>query len=215
MARAAQSLGYKYIDILDHSQSLKVAGGLSITSVKKKKGEIETLNSKLKNFKIFFGSEVDIDSKGKLDYPDKVLAEFDIVIAAIHGGFRQSKKQLTKRLVDACKHTHVDIIAHPTGRLWGSRESYEIDFNEVLRAASDYGTLLEINAYALRLDLNDAHCRKAKEKGVKLAIGSDAHTTDQLKAMCLGVATARRGWLSRNDVINTLSYEELMKLFKK
>lgn len=215
MAEAAQSLGYQYINITDHSQSLKVARGLSIDNLKKKKEEILKLNSCLKNFKILFGSEVDIDSDGKLDYPDRVLVEFDIVVAAIHSGFKQSRSQLTKRLISACKNKNVDILAHPTARLWGARDSYEIDFDEVFKAARDNATILEINAFPLRLDLNDINCRKAKEKGVKLAIATDAHTTDQLKSMYLGVAVARRGWLSEDDVINTLAYEEAAKLFKK
>ena len=215
MAQAAQGLGYQYINISDHSQGLKVAGGLSIEDLKKKKVEIEKINSGLKDFKVLFGSEVDIDSEGKLDYPDKVLDEFDVVVAAVHSGFKQSKAQLTRRLVKACKNKFVDILAHPTGRLWGTRESYEIDFDLLFKAASDYGTVLEINAYPLRLDLDCAVCHKAKEKGLKLAIGTDSHMASQLKYIAYGVAMARRGWLAKDDVINTLSYEEVMKLFKK
>lgn len=215
MAESAQALGYKYLNISDHSQGLKVAGGLSIEELKKKKAEVDKLNSKMRNFRILFGTEVDIDANGKLDYPDAVLAEFDVVVAAIHSGFKQSKNQLTKRLVNACKNKNVDILAHPTGRLWGTRDSYEIDFDGVFKAALDYGVVLEINAYPLRLDLNDVNCRRAKEKGIKLALATDAHSADQLQHMHLGVATARRGWLTKDDVINTLSYEELMRLFKK
>jgi DNA polymerase (family 10) len=215
MARAARELGYGYLNMSDHSQGLKVAGGLSAQDLKKKRAEVENLNSKLKNFKVLFGSEVDIDSEGRLDYPDKILSEFDCVVAAIHSGFKQSKSQLTKRLINACKNKHVDIIAHPTGKLWGMREGYEIDFDEVFKAALDYGVAVEINSYPLRLDLNDAQSRRAKEKGVKIAISTDSHTTDQLQHMRLGVATARRGWLSKDDVINTLSYDEMMKVFKK
>jgi DNA polymerase (family 10) len=215
MAQEAKQLGYEYLNMSDHSQGLKVAGGLSLDDLKKKRIEIDGLNSRLKNFKILFGSEVDIDAQGKLDYPDKVLSEFDVVVAAIHSGFKQSKSQLTRRLVSACRNKHVDILAHPTGRLWGTREPYEIDFDELFKAASDYATVLEINSYPLRLDLNDINCRRAKEKGIKLAIATDAHSAEQLKFIRLGVATARRGWLTKNDVINTLSYNELMKLFKR
>ena len=118
MAKAALGLGYEYLNMSDHSQSLKVAGGLSARDLKIKRAEINKLNSKLKDFRIFFGSEVDIDSGGKLDYPDNILAEFDIVTAAIHTGFKQSKQQITQRLVKACKNKNVDIIAHPTGKLW-------------------------------------------------------------------------------------------------
>lgn len=215
MAHAARELGYEYLNMSDHSQGLKVAGGLSAQDLKKKREEVESLSSRLKNFKILFGSEVDIDSEGRLDYPDKILSEFDCVVAAIHGGFKQSKSQLTKRLVNACKNKNVDILAHPTGKLWGTREGYEIDFDEVFKAALDYGVAVEINSYPLRLDLNDVQCRRAKEKGLKIAISTDAHTADQLRYMRLGVATARRGWLSKDDVINTLSYNELMRVFKK
>ena len=215
MAKAARNLGYEYLNMSDHSQSLKVAGGLSPEDLKIKRAEINKLNSKLKDFRIFFGAEVDIDSAGTLDYPDSVLVEFDIVVAAIHTGFKQSKQQITKRLVRACKNKNVDIIAHPTGKLWGTRDPYEIDFEEFFKAASDYGIVLEVSAYPLRLDLNDVNCRKAKEKGIKLAVSTDSHTTDQLKCMPLGVATARRGWLTKDDVINTLSGNELMKVFRK
>lgn len=215
MAQAAQKLGYEYLNMSDHSQGLKVARGLSAQDLKKKRKEVDSLNSKFKNFKILFGSEVDINSEGKLDYPDKILNEFDCVVAAIHSGFKQSKSQLTKRLVNACKNKNVDILAHPTGKLWGTREGYELDFDEVFQAARDYGVAVEINAYPLRLDLNDAQSRRAKEMGLKIAISTDSHTTDQLQYMRLGVATARRGWLSKDDVINTLSYDEIMKVFKK
>src|SRR3989338_5111379 len=220
MAKAARGLGYEYLNMSDHYQSLKVAGGLSVEDLKIKRAEINKLNSpdkigipalgreKLKDFKIFFGAEVDIDSSGKMDYPDDILAEFDIVIAAIHTGFKQAKQQITKRLVRACKNKNVDIIAHPTGKLWGTRDPYEIDFEEFFKAASDYGIVLEVSAYPLRLDLNDVNCRKAKEKGIKLAVSTDSHTADQLKCMSLGVATARRGWLTKDDVINTLSGDE-------
>lgn len=215
MAKAALELGYEYLNLSDHSQSLKVAGGLSVRDLKIKRTEINKLNSKLKDFRILFGSEVDIDSGGKLDYPDNILAEFDIVTAAIHTGFKQSKQQITKRLVKACKNKNVDIIAHPTGKLWGTRDPYEIDFEEFFKAASDYGIVLEVSAYPLRLDLNDVNCRKAKEKGIKMAVSTDSHNIDQLKFMPLGVATARRGWLTKDDVVNSLSRDGLLKLFKR
>ncbi len=214
MAKAARDLGCDYLNMSDHSQSLKVAGGLSTEDLKIKRAEINKLNAKLNDFRIFFGAEVDIDSEGALDYPDDILAEFDIVIAAIHTGFKQSKQQITTRLVRACKNKNVDIIAHPTGKLWGTRDPYEIDFEEFFKAASDYGIVLEVSAYPLRLDLNDVNCRRAKEKGIKLAISTDSHTADQLKCMSLGVATARRGWLAKDDVINTLSADELLNFFK-
>jgi len=215
MAQAAQSKGYSYIAITDHSQSLKIAGGLSIADLKKKKREIDKINSKLKGFRVLYGTEVDIDAEGRLDYKDETLKEFDIVVAAIHTGFKQSKSQLTKRLIRACLNKYAHIIAHPTGRLWGTRDAYDMDRDEVLKAARDTHTHLEINAFPQRLDLNGPNCRRAKEIGARLAIGTDAHTTEQLAAMKLGVSVARRGWLTKEDVLNTLAVEELLKAIKK
>lgn len=214
MAKAARKKGYQYIALTDHSQSLRVANGMSIADLKKKKNEIEKLNKAFKDFTILYGTEVDIDSEGNLDYKNSILAEFDIVVAAIHSGFKQSQSQITKRIVNACKNKHVDIIAHPTGRLWGTREPYEFDFGEILKAVKDTGTFLEINAFPNRLDLNDINARAAKEKGVKLAIGTDSHIFEQLDGMKFGVAVARRGWLEKNDVANTFDIENLLKIKK-
>ncbi len=215
MAEAAKKRGYSYIAITDHSQSLKIAGGLTIAELKKKKQQIDKVNSKLRNFKVLYGTEVDIDSEGSLDYKDEILKEFDVVVAAIHTGFKQSKLQLSKRLIRACQNRYVHIIAHPTGRLWGTRDAYDIDIDGVFKAARDTHTYLEINSFPQRLDLNSQHCRRAKEIGAKLVIDTDAHTTEQLDTMKLGVSVARRGWLSRENVINTLPLENLLKSLKK
>jgi DNA polymerase (family X) len=215
MAEICRKKGYAYAAITDHSQGLKIAGGLSIPDLAKKKRQIEKINKGLKGFRVLFGTEVDIDSQGKLDYPDSVLKEFDIVVAAIHTGFKQPKEKLTKRLVSACKNKYVNIIAHPTGRLWGAREAYDLDFTEVFKAAADTRTCMEINSFTQRLDLNDLNCRRAKEMGVKIAVNTDSHSTEQLDAMELGISVARRGWLSKDDVINTLSLEQLLKAIKK
>ena len=215
MASAAKERGYSYIAITDHSQSLKVANGLTPQELKKKKLEIDTLNKKIKNFRILYGTEVDIDSDGNIDYDDDILKEFDIVVGAIHTGFKQSRQQLTKRTVRACKSKFVHIIAHPTGKLWGMREPYDLDFEEILKAAKDTNTCLEINAFPNRLDLNDLHCRQAKEARVKISIGTDSHEAIQLETMKFGIAVARRGWLEREDVINTLPIEALLKAIKK
>lgn len=215
MALAARKKGYSYIAITDHSQGLKVAGGLSIAELKKKKKEIDKINNKLKGFRVLYGTEVDIDSDGNLDYKDEVLKEFEVVVAAIHAGFKQSKSQLTKRLMKACRNRYTHIIAHPTGRLWGSRDAYSLDIDEVLKAARDTHTYLEINAFAQRLDLNDLNCRRSKEIGAKVAIDTDAHTIEQLDSMKLGISVARRGWLTKENVINTLSLDELLKALKK
>ncbi|MDD4980006.1 MAG: DNA polymerase/3'-5' exonuclease PolX [Candidatus Omnitrophica bacterium] len=215
MAEAARKRSYAYIAITDHSQGLKVAGGLRITDLKKKKKEIEQLNKKLKNFRVLYGTEVDIDSNGKLDYKDEVLREFDIVVAAIHSGFKESKSQLTRRMVRACENKYVHIIAHPTGRLWGVREAYDIDLDELFNAVRDTNTHFEINSFPQRMDLNDSNCRRAKKIGIKLALCTDAHTFEQLENMQLGISVARRGWLSREDVINTLPLEKLLETIKK
>jgi len=215
MAETAKSLGYEYIAITDHSQSLKVAGGLSIGRLKKKKREIDKINKKIKGLRVLYGTEVDIDSRGKIDYKDEVLKEFDIVVGAIHIGFKQSRQQLTKRIVCACANKYIHIIAHPTARLWGVREPFDLDLEEIFTVAKNTNTALEINAFPNRLDLNDLNCRRAKELGVKLAIGTDSHASEQLEAMKLGVSVARRGWLSRHDVINTLPLEKLLKEIRK
>jgi len=206
---------YSYVAITDHSQSLKVAGGLDLNSLRKKKQQIENLNKKLKDFKVLFGTEVDIDSEGNLDYKDEILKEFDIVIAAIHTGFKQSKEKLTSRIIKACQNKYVHIIAHPTGRLWGVRDAYEIDFEKILKVCRDTHTALEINAFPQRLDLNDNYAKMAKEAKVKLVIDTDAHTLEQMEAMHLGVAVARRGWLEKENVLNTFEWQELLKIIKK
>ncbi|MDP1853176.1 MAG: DNA polymerase/3'-5' exonuclease PolX [Candidatus Omnitrophota bacterium] len=213
MALAAEKKGYEYIAFTDHSISLKVANGLDLHALAKKRAEIEKLNKELK-IKILFGTEVELDADGKTDYSDKVLSEFDIVIGAIHSGFRQSKQRVTKRLIKACLNRHIDMIAHPTGRLWTVREAYEVDFTAFFKAAGDTGTFLEISSFPTRLDLNDVNARRAKEAGVGLAISTDSHHIEQLDYVKFGVATARRAWLTKKDVVNTLSLKELMKVKK-
>ncbi|MEW6170208.1 MAG: DNA polymerase/3'-5' exonuclease PolX [Candidatus Omnitrophota bacterium] len=215
IAEIAHSRGYEYVVSCDHSQSLKVANGLSPAELKKKKLEIDKVNKKYKNFRVLFGTEVDIDSSGNLDYKDEILANFDIVVAAIHSGFKQSKDQLTRRIIKACSNKYVNIIAHPTGVLWGTRAAYDLDFDKIFKVAKETNTFLEINCFPNRLDLNDINAHHAKESGVKLAIGTDSHIIDQLDFMKLGVAVARRGWLGKKDVINTLSLRELLKAIKK
>jgi DNA polymerase (family 10) len=209
MAVKSAELGYEYIAITDHSQGLKIAGGLSAHKLDLKRKEIERLNKKYKNIKILFGSEVDIDSSGNLDYPDEILKEMDIVIGAIHAGFKQSKEAITKRVIKACQNKYVSIIAHPTGRLWGSRDAYDIDFIEVFKAAKDTNTALEINSYPQRLDLNDVNSRMAKEAGVKIVINTDSHLAEHLSMMKFGVSVARRAWLEKKDVVNTAGLSKL------
>lgn len=214
MAEAAQKRGYKYIAITDHSQSLKFAGGLIEERLREQVEEIQKLNQELKDFTILSGIEVDIKSDGSLDFSDEILSKLDVVIAAIHSGFKQESKIITERIIKALQNRFVNIIAHPTGRLIGYRESYQVDINEMMEVAVKTGTILEINAYPERLDLNDIYCRMAKEKGVQLAIETDAHSIEGLTFMDLGVAVARRGWLEEKEVINTLPLDKLLKRLK-
>ncbi|MDP2924365.1 MAG: DNA polymerase/3'-5' exonuclease PolX [Candidatus Omnitrophota bacterium] len=214
LARKAQVLGYDYVGICDHSQSLKVANGLSEAEVFKKLKEIRKINKKAKA-KLLCGTEVDISSDGSLDYPDSLLREFDLVIAAIHRGFKQSKSELTKRIISACKNKYVNVIAHPTGRLWGARDAYEIDLDEILKVCRNQQVALEINCYPQRLDLNDVSALKAKKMNVKLCLGTDSHKTEQLTAMELGISVARRGWLEKKDVINCMPIDKLLKWLRK
>jgi len=214
IAKKLEEFNYEYAAICDHSQSLKIAGGLSEKEVYKKLKELKKVNQKSK-IKLFAGTEVDITSEGTLDYPKSILREFDVVVAAVHSGFKQTKAQLTKRIVNACKNRYTNIIAHPTGRLWGAREAYDIDIDEVCRAAADNQVALEINCYPQRLDLNDINVMRVKKHGVKIALGTDSHQLDQLWSMELGVSVARRGWLEKGDIINCFSLNEVIKWLKK
>lgn len=211
----AKQKGYEYIAITDHSKGLGVAGGLSIERLLEEKKLIDEINKKLKGFKLISGAEVDIRSNGELDFPDDVLKQVDIVVASIHSGFRQSKEQLTKRLISAMKNPYVSIIAHPTGRLIGERDPYEIEIEEVFKVAKETNTALEINAYPLRLDLNDTYVKKAKQMGIPIVISTDTHIKNQFEYMSYGVSIARRGWLEKEDVLNTLSYKRLLEKIKK
>jgi DNA polymerase (family 10) len=211
IARAAQKMGYQYVAICDHSKSLKIAHGLDESRLMKQIEEIDRLNEKMKDFRILKGTEVDILADGKLDLSEKVLKKLDLVIGAIHSGFKQDKEKITKRIIRALENPFVHIVAHPSGRLLGARDPYEVDMDEVMEAAKKYAKALEINAYFERLDLDDLHCRKAKEMGIQVAMGTDAHHLDQMWMISLGVAVARRGWLETPDVLNTLSLKEILK----
>jgi len=211
IAKAAQKRGYQYIAICDHSKSLRIAHGLDETRVLKQIEEIDRINEKLKGFQILKGTEVDILTDGKIDHPDEVLGRLDFVVAAVHSGFKQEKEKMTKRIVRALENPLVHCLAHPSGRLLGARAPYEVDIAEVMEAAKKYGKVLEINATLERLDLDDIHCKKAKEMGIRMAIGTDSHHPDQLWMISLGVGVARRGWLETPDLLNTLSLKEILK----
>jgi DNA polymerase (family 10) len=214
LIRGAREKGYEYIAVTDHSKGLGIAGGLSIERVLEQNQKIKAINKQLKGFKLLSGIEVDIRSNGTLDYPDEVLKKLDIVVASIHSGFRQSREQLTKRLVSAMKNSLVSIIAHPTGRLIGEREAYEIDMEEILQTAKETDTVMEVNSYPLRLDLNDIYIKKAKEMGISLAINTDTHVNYQFDFMTYGLGMARRGWLAKKNILNSLNYKMLLNRLK-
>ena len=211
VARAAQEKGYQYIVICDHSKSLKIAHGLDETRLMKQMEEIDRLNEKMKGFQILKGTEVDILSDGKLDLSEKALEKLDFVVASVHSAFKQGKERMTRRIVRALENPCLHVLGHPSGRLLGARDPYEVEMGEVMEAAQKYGKALEVNAYSERLDLDDIHCRKAKEMGIRVAIGTDSHHLDQMWMMSLGVAVARRGWLETKDVLNFLSLKELLR----
>lgn len=214
LAEVAKEHGYSYFALTDHSQGLGVARGLTVERLAEQKREIYTLNKKLKNIRILHGTEVDIRSDGTLDFHDDVLQTLDIVVASIHSGFKQTKEQLTSRIVAAMKNPYVSIIAHPTGRLIGERDAYEVDMDEILKTAKETGTAMEINAYPLRLDLSDIYAKKAKELRIPIVISTDAHVTTQFNFMSYGVSIARRSWLEKEDIANTLDVKQLLKKLK-
>ncbi len=210
MAEAAKKRGYHYIAVTDHSQSLTVASGMSIEELKEQLKEIEQLNQEINDFKILKGVEVDILKDGSLDFEDELLDELDFVIASVHSYFNLSEAEMTERIIKAVKNPHVNLIAHPRGRMLGGREAYELDLEKVIEVAAQHNTALEINSSPQRLDLDAEWARKVKKAGAKISINTDAHHYKEYDDMELGVATARRGWLEKEDVINTFSYQKLM-----
>jgi DNA polymerase (family X) len=214
MALMAKRSGYEYIAITDHSLSARIANGLSIERLYEKKEELESVCKKVKGIRILMGSEVDILGDGSLDYPDTVLRDLDVVIAAVHSGFKMERAKMTKRITNALKNPFVHVLAHPTGRLIGERDPYDVDLDEVFKTAKQFGKAIEVNSHYLRLDLKDINIRKAIDMGIKLVISTDSHNTDQLTLMRLGVATARRGWAVKRDIINTMGFKELSNFLK-
>lgn len=214
MANKAKELRYDYIAITDHSKAVRVAGGLDEKGLAQQFKEIEKINSHLSGLRILKGVEVDILADGSLDLADDILKEGEVVLASVHSRFNMSEEEMTRRIIKAIKNPHVNILAHPTGRLILEREPYKINLKEVIQAAIDYGVILEINAYPDRLDLRDIDAQMAKEMGAKLAISTDAHSTEQMELMKFGVFTARRGWIEAKDVINTRPLPELLKFLR-
>lgn len=203
MAAAARDRGYDYLAITDHSGGIGVAHGLSPERLMEQITLVRRLDAEIEGITILTGSEVDIKRDGTLDFPDEVLEQLDWVIASVHSGFNQPEAHMTQRILSAIENPHVDAIAHPTGRLIGRREPYAVDLEAVFRAAARAGTALEINSFPDRLDLVDAHARRAKDLGVMLVIDTDAHAPIHFNNIRYGVEMARRGWAQAGDVLNT------------
>ena len=209
---AARSRGLSYIAITDHSKRVSMAHGLDGDRLRRQWLEVDQVNRQTADIEVLKGIECDILEKGGMDLPDDVLAEGDWVIASVHYGQNQSRQQITERILEALENPHVDMLAHPTGRLINRREPYDVDLDQVMAAAVKFRKLLELNANPARLDLNDIYCAAAKRLGIPIVINTDAHHTDGMDVMRFGVLQARRGGLTAADVANTRSFAEFRKL---
>jgi DNA polymerase (family 10) len=214
MAEAARARGYKYMAITDHSKNLAFANGLdderAIQHIKK----IREAGKKFDDIRIFAGIEVDILGDGALDLSDSVLAQMDIVIASVHSAFNLDRTQMTERLLKAIANPNTSVLGHPTGRLLLRRDGYQFDMDAILREAAKHKVAMELNSYPDRLDLNDVHLRMAKQHGVKIVINTDAHHTSHLPKIHYGILQARRAWLTKEDVLNTLPVSQFAKAMK-
>ena len=215
MAAAARALRLEYLAITEHSRAQAMSHGLDPQRLAKQNAAIDMLNARSRGLRLLKGIEVDILADGTLDLPDSALAELDLVVAAVHSRFNLSRAQQTERILRALDNPHVSLLAHPSARLIGEREPLDVDMLKILRKAKARGIALELDAHPDRLDLDDAHCRMAKEEGVRVAIDSDAHSTAELANLRYGVAQARRGWLERRDVLNARPLAELRTLLKR
>ena len=208
--------GYEFVGITDHSESLKFVGGLDEQKLRKQIDAVRKVQDRVGNkIRVLAGSEVDIRSDGSLDFSRKLLEELDVVIASVHSRFKMEKPEMTDRVVTAVSSGRMDILGHPTGRLIGERPGYELDLDRIFEAAKSTGVCMEINSFIDRLDLGDINCRKAKDAGVVMAIGTDAHRLEQMAFMRYGVITARRGWLEPRDVLNTVHGKDLTKRLRR
>ena len=217
LAKQAMGLGYEYMGISDHTNDLKIEKSLNEKQLLQENVYIKKLNEKFKaqkiNFTILHGCEANIRKDGSIDVDDNVLEKLDYVIAGVHSIHKMEKKEMTVRIEKAMRNPNVDIFAHPTGRIVGKRDEYQIDFDKILKLAKETGTILEINSSS-RLDLRDLYIRRAKAEGVKMIINTDSHQKEQLNLMEYGVSQARRGWAEKSDIINTLPIEKLLEYFK-
>ena len=214
LVRACAAGGYSYLGISDHSRSAHYAGGLKVDDIKRQHEEIEKIKEKYPNFRVFKGIESDILPDGSLDYDDEVLSWFDFVVASVHTHFKMTEEKMTERVLKAIGNRHVAIIGHPTGRLLLSREPYKINMEEIIKAAAREKVAIEINANPYRLDLDWRFCKAAKEEGCKFAIDPDAHSADGIKDVKYGVNVARKGWLTRDDVINAMDADGIAGIFQ-
>jgi len=209
MARAAKERGYEYIAITDHSQSLKFVGGVTIEELRENAKTCKKVSEEV-GIAVLLGTECDILPDGRLDYPDDVLKELAVVVCSVHSRFGMSREEMTARIIKAMENPHADIIGHPTGRVLGQRDPYEVDMDRLVETAKRTNTALEINASPDRLDLSDTNARMAKERGVRLVISTDAHSRYELRFMEYGIAVARRAWVEPEDVLNTLPLKQLL-----
>jgi len=218
IAAAAREMGYEYVGIADHTKFLKIEHGLDEEQLRARNKEIEEINRELKaaghNFTVLKGCEANIMADGSIDIIDEVLSEMDYVIAGVHSQFKMDREEMTARIITAMGNPHVDIIAHPTGRLLKRREEFDISLDRVLAAARATRTVLEINSYPERLDLNDLNIHFCKSMGIKMVINTDAHQLDQLRLMPFGIAQARRGWAGKEDIINAWPVDKFLKMLK-
>lgn len=211
----ARGAGYDYVAVTDHTAHLTIAHGQDPRRLLRQLAKIDRLNATLHGFTVLKSAEVDILEDGRLDLPDAILSELDLVVGAVHSHFAKTAKEQTERVLRAMDNPYFDILAHPTGRLIGARPPYAIDMEKVLAGALDRGCFVELNAHPERLDASDVLCRRACELGVKVAISTDAHSADGLANMRFGIDTARRAWLEPEDVLNTRSWPELQKMLRK
>ena len=215
MLEGARAKGYEYLAITDHSQRVSVAGGLDEEELLAEIEKMEELNQEYDDFTILKSCEVDILKDGRLDLADEVLEKLDVVVASTHFYRDLDKAEQTERIIKGLRNPHVNILAHPTGRIIGKRTEMEMDLEKIMKTAVEEGCFLEINASPKRLDLSDKYCRLAKELGLKLVISTDAHSVEQLDNMSYGVDQARRGWMTADDIVNTRGVKELKKLLDK
>jgi DNA polymerase (family 10) len=214
MAEAAKARGYRYMAITDHSKNLAFANGLDDTRAVAHIQKIREANKRIDGITIFAGIEVDILADGDLDLSDDVLAQMDLVIASVHSVFNQEPAKMTERLLKAIENPNTSIIGHPTGRIQLRRDAYQYNMDAILAAAARHKVAMELNSYPDRLDLNDVHLRQAKQRGVKIVINTDSHHTSHLEKIRYGILQARRAWLTREDVLNTLPADRFAKAMK-